>query len=614
MRQRIARPLSIALLLLLAGAGSGEPLAARPLDPPAIQAPGDVLIDVGALSREERLRLMQAAPEVEEPLVNGTQRLSLSARRLAQLSDLDLPLTVLRQAPAAPQGWPGCYLEVAEALDWLTTYAAAHDHLVEVIDAGDSYCKAEGPCRSPKGDTLAGHDILVAKVTARDAGSAKQGRFWADGGLHARELPTIELMRAFIQTMVEGYGRDPQITYLLDHRELYVGLAMNPDGREMVELGASSATGRPWEWRKNAHREREACQWPPTVDSHYGVDLNRNHIFKWNAPGHSTNACEQTYRGRSAGSEPETQAYEAMLRRIFPDQRGPEDDDKASEDTMGAMINFHNYTSPGTMLYPWSWTEARAPDYEALSTIAAQYAAPIGYVTKNSLYPVSGDARDWAYGELGIAGYVIEMAGDTFLTPCSQVPGILRDHLPQLQRMLTLSDRPYERIFAPEVTQVRLDAQEVRQGEPVLISARLDGAAGGAVPVAGAELTIGGPGGPPSDQTLPRSDAPTGSGLSLAADDGAFDGVTEDASVELDTSTLSPGRYYLVVRARAAGGRWGNPRAAWLTVDPAPPTNTPVPSTTSSPTATPRPTSTATAAPSLISQGDRLWIPCVQRH
>ena len=74
---------------------------------------------------------------------------------------------------------------------------------------------------------------------------------------------------------------------------------------------------------------------------------------------------------------------------------------------MGAMINFHNYTSPGTMLYPWSWTEARAPNYEGLSTIAAQYAAPIGYVTKNSLYPVSGDARDWAYGELGIPGYVI---------------------------------------------------------------------------------------------------------------------------------------------------------------------------------------------------------------
>lgn len=613
MRLRIARSPSVALLLLLllASAGAVAPVAARPLDPPAPQAAVDVLVDIRELNSEERIRLMRAAPEVEEPVVNGTQRLSLSARRLAQLAPLDLPLGVLGPMPAAPQAWPSCYMEVAEALDWLTTYAAAHEHLVEVIDAGDSYCKAEGPCRSPKGDTLAGHDILVAKVTARDAVSAKQGRFWADGGLHARELPTIELMRAFIQTMVEGYGRDPQVTYLLDHRELYVGLAMNPDGRELVELGASSATGRPWEWRKNAHREREACKWPPTVDSHYGVDLNRNHIFKWNAPGHSTDACEQTYRGRSAGSEPETQAYETMLRRIFPDQRGPGDDDKAPEDAMGAMINFHNYTSPGTMLYPWSWTEARAPNYQALSTIAAQYAAPIGYVTKNSLYPVSGDARDWAYGELGVAGYVIEMAGDTFLTPCSQVPGILRDHLPQLQRMLALSDRPYERVFAPEVAQVSLDAQEVRQGEPVFVDARLDGSPVGGLRVAGAELTIGGPGGPPADQVLPRSDAPTGSGLPLAADDGAFDSVSEAASVELDTSTLSPGRYYLVVRARAADGRWGNPRAAWLTVDPAPPTDTPVPSATASPTAAPAPTMTA---PRPKPQDRRLWIPRVQDH
>ncbi|HQZ69740.1 MAG: M14 family zinc carboxypeptidase [Anaerolineae bacterium] len=610
MRQRHTPSLA-AVFLLLAAARPAAPVSARPLDPPAPPpASTDVLIDIGDLSREQLGRLMKNAPEVEEPVVNGTERLSLSRSRVAQLADMGLPFAVLGQMPAAPQAWPSCYSEVAQALDWLQTYATAHDHLVEVIDAGDSYCKAEGPCRSPKGDALAGHDILVAKVTAREATSAKKGRFWADGGLHARELPTIELMRAFIQTMVEGYGRDPQITYLLDHRELYVGLAMNPDGREMVELGASAATGRPWEWRKNAHREREACEWPPTTGSHYGVDLNRNHIFKWNAPGHSTDACEQTYRGRSAGSEPETQAYENMLRQIFPDQRGPADDDKAPEDTMGAMINFHNYTSPGTMLYPWSWTEARAPNYEGLSTIAAQYAAPIGYVTKNSLYPVSGDARDWAYGELGIPGYVIELEGDTFLTPCGQLPGIIRSQLPQLQRMLTLSDQPYARVFAPEVAQVRLDVIALQQGDPLLVTARLDGTGVGGMRVDGAEVTVGGPGGPLPGIALPRSDAEPGKGLPLAADDGAFDSLVEEASAELDTTTFQPGRYYVVVRARAVGGRWGNPRAVWLTVDPAPPTETPAPSPTPSPTAT----ATATAAPSATPQGGRLWIPRTERR
>lgn len=611
MRHRIIPSLAAVLLLLAAARQSSAPVSAWPLDPPtSSMASTEVLIDISDLSREALGRLMKLAPEVEEPVVNGTERLSLSRSRVAQLTEQGLQLTVLGQMPAVPQAWPSCYSEVAQALDWLQTYAAAHDHLVEVIDAGDSYCKTEGPCRSPKGDALTGHDILVAKVTAREATSAKVGRFWADGGLHARELPTIELMRAFIQTMVEGYGRDPQITYLLDHRELYVGLAMNPDGRELVELGATSADGRPWEWRKNAHREREACEWPPTTGSHYGVDLNRNHIFKWNAPGHSTDACEQTYRGRSAGSEPETQAYETMLRRIFPDQRGPADDDKAPEDTMGAMINFHNYTSPGTMLYPWSWTDARAPNHEGLSTIAAQYAAPIGYVTKNSLYPVSGDARDWAYGELGIPGYVIELEGDTFLTPCSQVPGIIRSQLPQLQRMLALSDQPYTRVYAPEVSQVRLDTVELQQGDPLWVTARLDGTGVGGMRVDGAEVTVGGPGGPPDGIALPRSDAEPGSGLALTADDGAFDSLIEEASVELDTTTLAPGRYYLSVRGRSAAGRWGNPRSTWLSVDPAPPTATPAPSTTPSPTAT----ATETVAAGATSQVGRLWIPRTDRR
>lgn len=615
----------LGLAMLLAGAAAEDrPALARPVDPavallappqapasapaPAPAAP-DLLLDLGALDRSERMALIEAAPELEEPVLNGTRRVSVSPARLAELRRLGLPVGLLGQAPASMQAWPSCYLEVAEALDWLRTYAEEHPHLVEVIDAGDSYCKAEGPCRSPKGDTLRGHDILVAKVTAREAGSAKSGRFWADGGLHARELPTIELMRALIQSLVEGYGRDPQISYLLDHRELYVGLAMNPDGREMVELGAASPEGRPWEWRKNAHRERESCQWPPTTGSHYGVDLNRNHSFKWQLPGHSTEPCEQTYRGRAPASEPETQAYAGILRQIFPDQRGPRDEDAAPDDSMGAMINFHNYTSPGTMLYPWSWTEARAPNYEGLVAIAEQYSRPLGYVIKNSLYPVSGDARDWAYGELGIPGYVIELQGDTFLTPCSQVPGLIRAHLPQLHRMLNLSDRPYQRPFGPTVSQIQLDTQELQQGEALYLSASLDGtAAAGGTTVAAAELTLGGPGGPPPGLTLPRSDALPGQGLPLSPDDGAFDALAESASLVLDTGQMPPGRYYLLVRAQGANGLWGDARAVWFTLSPAPPTPSPEPSSTNSPSPEPSPTSVPTAPPPAPATR-RLWLP-----
>lgn len=464
--------------------------------------------------------------------------------------------------------WPECYSTLDELYAWITAYAQAHPDLIEIYDIGDSFCKQQGGCVTPGGDTIAGRDILVVRITNENAASVKLGRLWIDGGLHARELPTVELVKAFIIQLVEGYGQDPQITYLLDYRELYAGICSNPDGRLLVELGTKPPYhSDPWLWRKNANDTAGRCGWPPVGGLTYGVDLNRNHAFKWNVSGHSDNPCQETYRGPRPASEPEIQAYEAFVRSLFPDQRGPRDTDPAPPDTTGMLINFHNATNPGTVLMPWGWNQSKSPNDADIVAIASRYASFTRYQTRYALYPVSGNTRDWSYGELGIPSYVVELQGREFITPCEELPQVIQTNLAPLQVMLNLADRPYLRINGPEVIAVDMPAA-LRQGEIATIRARLDETRAGKQAIAGAEVLLGRPGGLESGPAYPPPGCPTGQGLAMMAVDGAFDSQTEDAWLEVNTTGLAPGRYYVVIRGRDGNDNWGAGVARFLDVLP----------------------------------------------
>ncbi len=579
-RRAFGRPAGTLLaigLFALAGLGPAGTGAAQPIvDPAAGLAAEDVVIDIGRLDAESARALAQQLPEWEEPINAGTEQLRLPAERLAALEAAGYDFETvdgLAQAPTlAP--WPACYHRLDEVYDWLAEMEEAHAELIDVIDIGDSWCKLQGGCSTPGGDSLSGRDLLVAKVTSEGALSPKEGRFWIDGGIHAREIPTVELMMDTIRRMVEGYGQDPQISYLLDHRELYVGIASNPDGRLLVEMGAAPPyETAPWMWRKNANDSAEAdCGWPPTGSGQYGVDLNRNQDFKWDEEGHSTNPCSQTYRGAAPASEPEIQAYEDYLRTLFEDQRGPEDSDAAGLETTGMMINFHNATWPGTTLVPWGWTTERSANDEGLWAIGERYSLHNGYRTQYSLYPVSGNTRDWGYGELGIPAYVIELQGRDFVSPCIELPVVLRQNREAIEMSLALSDLPYQRIRGPEVARASVEPARVRAGQRVRVRARVSDLRAGADALAEARLSIGQSGGLTVGQ-LPGPGLPPEAGLPMQAEDGAFDEVSEWVTLSLDTSELQPGSYYLVLRGRDAAARedgqsgfWGNPRAVGLEI------------------------------------------------
>ena len=398
----------------------------------------------------------------------------------------------------------------------------------------------------------------MARITNELAAGPKTGRFFVDGGLHAREIPTPELAKAFIETLVGGYGVNPDITWLLDQREIYVALTSNPDGRALVELGLGSEppyTGNPWYWRKNGNNSisgSAACAWPPTASSHYGIDLNRNHIFKWNiSGGGSTVVCEQDYRGPSAGSEPEILAYENFVRSIIPDQRPPGDNDPAPLDATGFLINLHNYTD-GVILVPWGWTTALAPNNAQLVAIANKMrtytTAPV-YTWQYSLYPVSGNTRDWAYGELGVPAYVIELYGNDFFTTCGLLPGIINNMLPLLRYAASISDRPYMRVYGPDARSVAASPASLPSGGALTVTAQINDTQNGSQAIAAAELYLVRQGGPTPDDP--------GAGTPMAAADGSFNSTVENVTATVSTAGLGRGRYTALVRGKDVGNNWG---------------------------------------------------------
>lgn len=83
------------------------------------------------------------------------------------------------------------------------------------------------------GKSYEGRDIWLVTATNRDTGAAEdKPAFWIDGNIHAAELTASHACLYYLAALEEGYGKDADITRLLDTRVLYICPRINPDGAE----------------------------------------------------------------------------------------------------------------------------------------------------------------------------------------------------------------------------------------------------------------------------------------------------------------------------------------------------------------------------------------------
>src|SRR5262249_25141832 len=117
-----------------------------------------------------------------------------------------------------------------------------------------------------------------------------------NGMHHAREVMSPEVALDTIEQLLTKYGTDASITHWVDANEIWVVPMLNVDGNNKVWTYDNY-------WRKNTR----GCPASGTCSSGTGVDINRNYPYAWGScNGSSGSPSSDTYRGPSAGSEPET--------------------------------------------------------------------------------------------------------------------------------------------------------------------------------------------------------------------------------------------------------------------------------------------------------------------
>lgn len=459
-------------------------------------------------------------------------------------------LAMLMSPLAHSAGIPNypCYKTVEETFQMAEGFAQKYPDLASWIDVGDSWQKANGN---------SGYDMNVLVLTNKKIKGDKP-KFFATSAIHAREYATAELMSRFAQNLVENYGKDPDVTWMLDHQEVHLMLHTNPDGRKKAEPNVH--------WRKNVNGN--ICN--RNGQNGQGVDLNRNMPYRWIYGGSNTK-CSETYRGESAGSEPETQAVVAYQRKLFKDLRGPDDMDKAPADTPGIYLDIHSFgrityypklmgNTPGLLRlverYGYYNNYKPTPGGHGGGFGPGEFSFLSPEQVKAGVYETHRRNYTYtqAYGELGVASALYEL-GERFFERCGDFDKtVLPDNLKALTYALRVTRAPYILAKGPEAVDVKLTG--------TTLTATLDDGRfykesenkGGVV--ASAEYFVA---------TPPWQEGAKGIAMSLK--DGTADKTSEGFEATIDTTGLPAGKHLVYVQGKDEDGNIGPVSAVWLTVN-----------------------------------------------
>jgi murein tripeptide amidase MpaA len=279
--------------------------------------------------------------------------------------------------------WFFDYKSLEQVNAYLNTMAADRPDLATVLDIGASYENRR---------------IYALRISGPGAGKPA---LLFDGAHHAREWITVMTVMYLADRLVYDYDTDPRIRSLVNQLEFYIIPVSNVDGYKYTWT-----TNRLW--RKNRRiNAGSSC---------IGVDTNRNYSVGWGGSGSSSDPCNDTYRGASAFSEPETK----VLRDFY-----------LAHPNIVASVSFHSYAE--LIMSPYGYTAALPADNELFmeadkgmhDAIYATHAHNYGYGPINStIYPASGSTVDWAYDVAKAYAFTIEER-DTgtygFVLPPSQI-------------------------------------------------------------------------------------------------------------------------------------------------------------------------------------------------
>lgn len=296
----------------------------------------------------------------------------------------------------ADDGWFADYKTYDEVSAYADALAAQRPDLATRVSVGTS---------------LEGREIFGLRITGPGGAGSKPG-FLMHGCQHAREWISVMTPMYLAERLLRDYDADSTVRNAVDRVEFYLIPIVNPDGYVYTWTDDRM-------WRKNRR------EW-------YGVDLNRNWGYEWGGEGSSRFRFSETYRGPSPFSEPETAALRDFM---------------LARPNLAAHIDFHSYSQ--LILQPWGYTDNLPPDHALFEFLGGAMQNAIDAVhgefyqhgpTYTTIYPASGVAADWTYGDRGLLGFAIELR-DTgrygFLLPADQIIPTGEEILPAVLSLAT---------------------------------------------------------------------------------------------------------------------------------------------------------------------------------
>lgn len=239
----------------------------------------------------------------------------------------------------------------------------AYHTYTEIINIMDSLA-TEFPeicSKTVYGTSIEGRELSALKISDNVETDEAEAEVMFDGGIHGDEIGCAENLIRFARYLCLEYGNDPEITDLIDEREIWLYIMVNPDGR--------------------VHTVRYNSN---------GVDLNRDWGYMWDGWGNSPGAF----------SQPESKALRSC---VFNNQ---------------FVIHTAYHSGTEYVSYPWSYRFNSCPDVDHIDYLAELYSNLSGYnylpygQGSNGMYAINGSTKDANYGIMGSVSWSMEISHD----------------------------------------------------------------------------------------------------------------------------------------------------------------------------------------------------------
>jgi len=257
------------------------------------------------------------------------------------------------------------YPTSAQIGEKLKAAAAKYPHIMQLTSIGKS---------------VKGKDLWMMKISDNVNVDEVEPEFKYISSMHGDEITGRELTVSLIEEIGEKYGKDPEITSLVNNTEIYIMPSMNPDGSDLKQRG-------------NANR----------------VDLNRNF------PDIT----------RDSQSSPKGREIENQHMMNFQAERN-----------FALSANFHGGTIVAN--YPWDSKYDLHPLNDFIKELSVGYADlnpemrgsrefPGGITNGAAWYVVRGGMQDWSYMWHNDLQITLEIS-HTKWPSYSSIPGFYKDN------------------------------------------------------------------------------------------------------------------------------------------------------------------------------------------